>query len=728
MAVLESAPHWSASMTFDLNVATKAAERWQARTRERASKEAALKAGRITEVETPDRIRKRLEHLAAAAMEAQTARPPSNPQGNLEVLGAEAPFLVERVGLERVMGKRDFLGINFLELALAVSRFVGRIHIRQSPGRTAGFGTGFMVSPRLLLTNNHVLGAKSDAIHSEVEFDYQNDRSGRPLPVVVYGLEPETFFLTDQELDYTLIAVKERSVQGNIALKLYGWNRLNEQQGKALLGDSLNIIQHPNGEAKQIVLRSNQLVDLLPTFAHYVTDTEPGSSGSPVYNDQWEPVALHHSGVPKVQDGNWIAKDGSIWKSGMDPDTLEWVANEGIRVSALVGHIKQQTLTRSQARLREEMLSAEPPHPIETAAQAAAAGDKSRRSFVALPPGLVGDDVSTWTIPLEVTVRVGTPTRGSPQQSSGRTPQGRTQQMTPTDTIAPHLSSVALQNALAELEAAPTREYYSEAADRHAREIYYKDLPSTATPEQRFDGLSDLLQRTHFRPLPYQPAVHVYPWVDLHEAGPRPSLKSIYSGKDVDPRDFIREDFRIDAERERLAEMLRREAKTSLSVEAHAALLEATLPYNCEHVVPQSWFNKREPMRGDLHHLFACETDCNTFRGNLPFFDFEDFEEGIRDACGKQEVDKFEPSAGKGAVARATLYFMLRYPGEINRTSREYTVDRLDHLLRWHKHFGVTRYEQHRNAAIFDKQGNRNPLIDFPEWAETIDFARGLGK
>jgi endonuclease I len=71
---------------------------------------------------------------------------------------------------------------------------------------------------------------------------------------------------------------------------------------------------------------------------------------------------------------------------------------------------------------------------------------------------------------------------------------------------------------------------------------------------------------------------------------------------------------------------------------------------------------------------------------------------------------------------------MLRYPGEINRTSREYTVDRLDHLLRWHKHFGVTRYEQHRNAAIFDKQGNRNPLIDFPEWAETIDFARGLGK
>jgi endonuclease I len=494
-----------------------------------------------------------------------------------------------------------------------------------------------------------------------------------------------------------------------------------------LLGDSLNIIQHPKGETKQIVLRSNQLVDLMPNFAHYVTDTEPGSSGSPVYNDQWEPVALHHSGVPKMQDGNWIAKDGSIWKPGMDPDALEWVANEGIRVSALVGHIKQQAVTPSQARLREEMLNAEPPHPIEASAQAAAAGDKSRRAFVAVPPGLVGDDASTWTIPLEVTVRVGTPTQGSPQPSSAGTPRGRTPRMIPTDVIAPAPPSVALQSALAELEAAPSREYYSEAADRLARDAYYKDVSPQATPAQRFDALHNLLERTHLKPLPYQPAVQLYPWVDLHEAAARPVLKSIYSGKDVDPRDFIREDFRIDAERERLMEMLSRESTTSLSAEAQAAFFEANLPYNCEHVVPQSWFHKREPMRGDLHHLFACETDCNTFRGNLPYFDFEDFEEVVRDACGKQEGNRFEPSAGKGAVARATLYFLLRYPGEINRTSSEYTVDRLEHILRWHKHFKVTRYEQHRNAAIFDKQGNRNPLIDFPEWGDTIDFARGLG-
>src|SRR6188474_2548256 len=95
--VPDAVTYWRASVTFHLNVATKAAERWQSRTEERASKEAALKAGRISEVETPDRIRKRLEHLTAAAMEAQTARPASQPLGTMDVMGAEARFLVERV-------------------------------------------------------------------------------------------------------------------------------------------------------------------------------------------------------------------------------------------------------------------------------------------------------------------------------------------------------------------------------------------------------------------------------------------------------------------------------------------------------------------------------------------------------------------------------------------------------------------------------------------------------
>ena len=346
-------------MEMDLRVMEGAARRWQQRSWVREPRRAALQAGRIVDIETPERIQKRLERLTMIATEARAAQANTSRSGV-----SQTPPLVETIGLERIMGKADVLGISFLELALAMSRFVGRIHIRSRPGHTAGFGTGCMVSPRLLLTTNHVLGSVQEALYSEVEFDYQYDRLERLLPVRIYGLEPQTFFLTNPELDYTLVAVRELSLDG-ISLERYGWSRLIGEQGKALLGDALNIIQHPQGEAKQIVLRSNQLIDLFDQFAHYVNGTEPGSSGSPVYNDQWEMVALHHSGVPKMEDGHYVAKDGAIWRPGMDPDDLEWVANEGIRVSSLVDHIQSQSLPREQGRLRDELFHLDPPHPLE---------------------------------------------------------------------------------------------------------------------------------------------------------------------------------------------------------------------------------------------------------------------------------------------------------------------------------------------------------------------------
>src|SRR6185369_4011734 len=94
----------------------------------------------------------------------------------------------------------------------------------------------------------------------------------------------------------------------------YGSLRLLEAEGKAIVGELMNIIQHPNGEPKQLALRENKLVDVLDRFVHYETDTAPGSSGSPVFNDQWECVGLHHSGVPKRDDaGRILTIDGGIW-------------------------------------------------------------------------------------------------------------------------------------------------------------------------------------------------------------------------------------------------------------------------------------------------------------------------------------------------------------------------------------------------------------------------------
>jgi Endonuclease I len=90
-------------------------------------------------------------------------------------------------------------------------------------------------------------------------------------------------------------------------------------------------------------------------------------------------------------------------------------------------------------------------------------------------------------------------------------------------------------------------------------------------------------------------------------------------------------------------------------------------------------------MRGDIHHLFACEMGCNSFRGNFPYFDFPDTEEVTREACGRCEDIGFEPGAGKGPVARATLYFLLRYPGVVGDPGHELTAERLPMLLDWHE-------------------------------------------
>jgi len=705
-------------------IARAAGERWQRRAAVRNPNAECIRRGKAVEAESPERVQARLGRLALAA------KAPMRP---LAVMPSLAPTLTETIGLERVLGSPDFVDINFVELALAVARFVGRINIRSPLGRSVGYGTGFMVSPTLLLTNHHVLESAEAAAASEVEFDYQNDRNGRPLPIVGFALEPARFFMTSAELDFTLVAVSERSSRG-IALNRYGWSRLIGAEGKALLGEHLNIVQHPRGEAKQIVLRSNELVDLFDDYAHYVTDTEPGSSGSPVYNDQWEVVALHHAGVPaRDSEGRLLQRDGSVWQDGMDPDLIGWVANEGIRVSSLVKFIKAQSLPPSQAALRDDLLNLVPP----TALEAAVVGQVADAALVAsssmpspapsvLAPQAIGQP-ATWTIPLTVTAQLGAVMQ-APAPAVVLPPASTV--VLPTVPAAPPApqANAALAGALAELRRAAGRPYYDAQADAAARTAYYADVTLPADAVAAHGVLHALLERTHTGQPHYSPSQHLYPWVDLrHTRGGDDDIVSIYSSKTFSARELIETDFAIDQQRQRMrAAIVRPSLGAAEALPVDDDFLEATFPYNCEHVVPQSWFNKREPMRGDLHHLFACEMDCNSFRGNTPYFDFADFNEVVRSDCGKREPGKFEPGGGKGPVARATLYFLLRYPGLIDQRGSEYTADRIAVLVAWHKADPVMEYEQHRNAAIFEKQGNRNPLIDFPEWVDRIDFTQGL--
>jgi endonuclease G len=695
-----------------LDIEMKALERWQERNRERAVNEQRIKEGKIVAVESPERVQLRLDRLAAAASETKGLHGMPNHQ---------LRRIIDREGVERIIDKNDLIDANFFGLGQATARFTGRIVIRQAAGVIAGYGTGFMVSPRLLMTNNHVLRNAEEAQPSLVEFDYDKDLAGRPMPVVTFELDPDTFFLTDKTLDFTLVAVKELSQDG-ASIKNYGWIRLIRSEGKVLLGEPLNIIQHPNGKIKKIAFRGNLLVDLFDDYLHYLTDTERGSSGAAVLNDQWELVALHHSGVPKTdRDGNLVDIHGRIWRQGMDAEQLAYVANEGIRVSSLVKHISAQTMPPAQDRVRRELLDLEPPPAIETALSATRSAFPGARPD---GPSRAKNPSASVTIPLTITVQLGSaPTL---QYSvSGFEPAA-----VPADDKAAQTApgDQAKEEAFAALEAARNRKYYDKEADAANRIRYYQGVSANGRPRETYTALSALLAETHTTRLPYSPSRHVYPWVDLHDTAPERTLRSIYSGKSFSPAQLIENDFAIEREREAVREAMHRPGILGAeSIAAGEDFLEASLPYNCEHVVPQSWFGKREPMRGDLHHLFACESGCNSFRGNIPYFDFDDYEEAVRSACGKREEGRFEPGAGKGAVARATLYFLLRYPGQINQSPKEYTAERIDILLRWHDQYPPDDYERHRNMAIFELQGNRNPLIDHPDWGAKIDFKGGLG-
>lgn len=323
------------------------------------------------------------------------------------------------------------------------------------------------------------------------------------------------------------------------------------------------------------------------------------------------------------------------------------------------------------------------------------------------------------TIPLHLTLRLGVPVLGEDGQTAP-VPAGP-----PDGGVgggAPGLTQVDIAAAVAEARRTRDLPYYDAEADALDRERYYEGVQPDSDSDAFYDGLHGLLERTHTVRPSYKPSRWVYPWVDRQKDL---LLRSLYSaaGHSFSLQEILQRD--LEVERERVQRLLERPLTEGLD-DGFLEQLEALLPFNCEHVVPQSWFNAKEPMRGDLHHLFTCEMRCNSFRGNHAYFEFPRTEAVFHD-CGRSDGNRFEPGGGKGAAARATFYFLVRYSNAINSPA-EFPEERLETLLRWHQQEPPSEWELHRNQAIFSIQKNRNPFIDFPEWTTRVSFARGLGR
>ncbi|MBG0826660.1 DNA/RNA non-specific endonuclease [Planomonospora sp. ID67723] len=343
--------------------------------------------GGLAAADTQERIGKRIDRL-------------SRFYGDSDLIERDAPGADAQ--LEKIINTADFVGVRYLDAGVAAARAVGRVNIRDGHGRLAGFGTGSLVSPVLLLTNHHVLPDADTARNSLIEFNYQDGIDGRPLSTMVHPLDPDRFFLADDELDFALVAVRAPVAE----LAVLGFNRLIESEGKAIVGEFVTIVQHPRGEKKQVALRENRVVDILDRFLHYVADTEPGSSGSPVFNDQWEIVALHHAAVPVADDG------------------FGKFVNEGIRISRICLFVRGASLPPAQRALADQLFvsgrtelvtPALPPSvspvtsPLVSPVAPPSPDGAAPAAFAVTGSRPARDGEITISVPLEVTVRLESP-------------------------------------------------------------------------------------------------------------------------------------------------------------------------------------------------------------------------------------------------------------------------------------------------------------------------------
>ncbi len=255
------------------------------------------------------------------------------------------PNIGDQNTLERVINSEDnFLDIQLLAGAIYSAQAVGRIEFPEGTAQ----GTGFLVAPNYVLTNQHVLKSKAYLEEAVIRFDYQIDASGVASKGRVFKFDLKFYESSlDTKLDYALVRLREeplKKLRENIDeydLPPLEMLRRGGHRGYLLLAPiniferrRVNIIQHPDGNPQKVVLTQNYVVsDMNETRVQYLADTMEGSSGSPVFNKNWEVIALHHSGGPHPPD----SLDNKLKK------TLKghFRINEGIPIRAILPEIQR---------------------------------------------------------------------------------------------------------------------------------------------------------------------------------------------------------------------------------------------------------------------------------------------------------------------------------------------------------------------------------------------------
>lgn len=254
---------------------------------------------------------------------------------------------IDNAQLQRVIAYGGFETLEWyrtgLDRAAGVAAITERLGLR--------FGTGFAVQAKdfgveppseiLLLTNFHVLNSagldgQADFENVEVVFEAV---SSQPLKLTIKSILAESDAVNG--LDYALFRINE-SAEAIKPLRLT--TKISAFDSKA----RVYVIGHPKGNVMQFSLQDNVLLDHecdptgkppnpLRRRVHYSASTEEGSSGSPVFNDKWDCIALHHAGGKR--------KDGSYGIQGLNGKIAYVEANEGIWIGSVQNDVKSKTIS-----------------------------------------------------------------------------------------------------------------------------------------------------------------------------------------------------------------------------------------------------------------------------------------------------------------------------------------------------------------------------------------------
>ncbi len=261
---------------------------------------------------------------------------------------------------------------------------------------------------------------------------------------------------------------------------------------------------------------------------------------------------------------------------------------------------------------------------------------------------------------------------------------------------------------------APIDVTYAQDASTSASDDYYASVESLTTNGSSFrSSLASLITSTHHTETVYD------------NKGGSLSLKEVFKKSDADSN--------------KSGNILWFYSGTSVSFSGFSG--DGTTGTNREHVWPKNSgkaFDAESGPGSDAHHLRPTNTQLNSSRSSLQFGEVPQTVGNIVSENGKINYENlcyksgnyFYPGEGyRGQTARILMYMQVRWgDDEENKYNLQFvlgsggnkTIGDIATLMKWHLEEPVCAEEITRNNYVASIQGNRNPFIDHPEYAERI--------